>query len=58
MGSGALAPARISVALLSVLVLNLKQRLREWTPPPSSNRPTQLGPIDRASPYLRSFKQK
>jgi hypothetical protein len=36
----------------------LKQSFEEWTLPPSSGKkPTELGPIDRASPYLRTPEQ-
>jgi hypothetical protein len=35
------------------IALYYKQRFRDWTRYPSSGEdPTQLGPIDRASPYL------
>jgi hypothetical protein len=32
------------------------QRFRDWILSPSSGKPSQLGPIDRASPYLRTLK--
>jgi hypothetical protein len=39
-----------------VLFVYLKQRFGNWTLPLSSGeKPTQLGPIDRASPYLRRY---
>jgi hypothetical protein len=35
--------------------LNLKRRFGDWTLSPSSGKKrTMLGPIDRASPYLRT----
>jgi hypothetical protein len=44
-----------SCTLSVVLFFNLKQRFGDWTLSPSSDKkPTQLGPIDRASPYLRT----
>jgi hypothetical protein len=37
-----------------LVFFNLKQRYGDWILPPSSGKmPTQLGPIDKASPYLR-----
>jgi hypothetical protein len=33
------------------IVLYFKQRFRDWTQSSGKN-PTQLGPIDRANPYL------
>jgi hypothetical protein len=39
----------------SYIFFYLRQRFGDWIlPPSSSKRPTQLGPVDRASPHLRT----